>query len=253
MRKDWSIAGLLVVTLLVAPLTWAQDKPAKPAEPGKAEAEKNEPAAKLPMCPVMEEPVDFAVKTLTADGPVYFCCKDCISKYEEAPAKFAEKVAAQRAACDKLPRIQVNCPLDGKPIKPDASAEIDGQTLYFCSSDCAGKYKESPAKHKAGLLGSYTYQTKCPVTGERIMPVAFVDQPDGNRVYYCCVSCDKQVRKDPAKYAAKLKEQGTYLNLKKFKSDDKGGAEKGKPEGKHEHKPGEKHEHKPGEKHEHKH
>jgi YHS domain-containing protein len=241
MRKYWSVVGLWVVTMLAAPLALAQEKPAK------AEAEKKEPAAKLPLCPVMEEPVDFAVKTMTADGPVYFCCKDCIPKYEAAPQKFAEKVAAQRAACEKLPRIQVNCPLDGKPIKADASAEIDGQTLYFCCNDCAGKYKESPAKYKAGLLGSYTYQTKCPVTSERIMPVAFVDQPDGNRVYYCCVSCDKQVRKDPAKYAAKLKEQGTHLNLKKFKGDaaaDKPGAEKGKPADKHEHKPGEKHDHK---------
>ncbi len=238
MRKYWTISSLLAVSLLAAPLALAQDKPAKPAEPGKAEAEKKE-AAKMPTCPVMDEPVDFAVKTMTADGPVYFCCKDCIPKYEEAPQKFAQKVAAQRTACDKLPRVQVSCPLDGKPIKPDALVEADGQTVYFCCNDCAGKYKEGPAKHKAALLGSYTYQTKCPVTGERIMPGSFADQPDGNRVYYCCISCDKKVRQEPAKYAAKLKEQGTYLNVKKFKTEaaaEKPDAEKGKQDDKHEHK-----------------
>jgi YHS domain-containing protein len=32
----------------------------------------------------------------TDDGPVYFCCKGCAAKYKANPAKYAEKVAAQR-------------------------------------------------------------------------------------------------------------------------------------------------------------
>ena len=53
----------------------------------------------LPKCPVMEnEPIDLAIYTKTNEGRVYFCCKDCIAKYKANPAKYAEKVAAQRQA-----------------------------------------------------------------------------------------------------------------------------------------------------------
>jgi len=44
------------------------------------------------------EPIDLAIYTKTNEGRVYFCCKDCIAKYKANPAKYAEKVAAQRQA-----------------------------------------------------------------------------------------------------------------------------------------------------------
>lgn len=57
----------------------------------------------LPNCPVMDQPIDFAISVRTADGPVYFCCKGCIAKYQANPAKYAEKVAAQRKALANRP------------------------------------------------------------------------------------------------------------------------------------------------------
>lgn len=141
----------------------------KPAEGKPAEADK---AAKieLPKCPVSGEPVDFYVSTVTDDGPVYFCCPDCIAKFKAKPAEFAVQVKAQRAAASKLPRVQVTCPVSGEPISKKSFLERDGQKIYFCCNDCKGKYEADPAAYKAKLAASYTYQAKCPVMGGRHRP-----------------------------------------------------------------------------------
>ena len=48
-----------------------------------------------PMCPVMDEEANLARSIATDDGPVFFCCKGCIPKYEANPAKYAPKLAEQ--------------------------------------------------------------------------------------------------------------------------------------------------------------
>ena len=170
------------------------------------------------------------------DGPVYFCCPDCIKKYEADAKKFADKVKEQRAAVAKLPKVQVKCPVSGKPVSKDQFVEVNGQKVYFCCGKCPAQYKEDPAKFKAKLADSYTYQTRCPVSGEEIDPTAFADLPDGNRVYYCCMACDPQVRKDPAKFAMKLEEQGTWLDVKKIQAAASEAAKPGKSDMKHDEK-----------------
>ncbi|OQY99843.1 MAG: hypothetical protein B6D36_15875, partial [Planctomycetes bacterium UTPLA1] len=84
----------------------------------------------LPKCPVMDEPVDFFVKTMTADGPVYFCCKDCIKKFEANPEKYAKQVVEQRKILAKLPKVQVTCPVSGKPIDDKTFIEKEGKKTY---------------------------------------------------------------------------------------------------------------------------
>jgi len=176
---------------------------------------KNDEKKAVPECPVMGEPANLFVKTDAKDGPVYFCCKDCISKYTANPAKYAKKVEAQRKALDTLPKVQVTCPLSGEPIDPKVSFEQGGQKIYACCSKCIEPMKKDFAKYKAKLAGSYTYQTKCPISGEDISPKAFADFSSDQRVYFCCDKCKAKFQGDPAKYAAKLKEQGYDLKLPK--------------------------------------
>ena len=38
-----------------------------------AQQDRAKAEAKLPFCPVMGESIDFSMKTMTDDGPVYFC------------------------------------------------------------------------------------------------------------------------------------------------------------------------------------
>ena len=78
-------------------------------------AEKTPSPTSLPKCPVMDEPINLAVTVATDDGPVFFCCKDCISKYKGKPAKYAAKVAAQRRALADRPKIQATCPVSKEP------------------------------------------------------------------------------------------------------------------------------------------
>lgn len=188
----------------------------KPAEGKPAEADK---AAKieLPKCPVSGEPVDFYVSTVTDDGPVYFCCPDCIAKFKAKPAEFAVQVKAQRAAASKLPRVQVTCPVSGEPISKKSFLERDGQKIYFCCNDCKGKYEADPAAYKAKLAASYTYQAKCPVMGGDIDPTAFTDLPTKQRVYFCCMACEKKLLADPDEYVPKLAAQGLKVDAAKLK------------------------------------
>lgn len=179
---------------------------------------KREEAPTLPKCPVMGEAIDFSVKTMTKDGPVYFCCAGCIGKYEKDSKKYAEQVAAQRSALAKMERVQVSCPVSGKPVDKKQTMKIDGQTIAFCSKACLTEYEKAPAKFKAKLEDSYSYQTLCPITKDKIDPTAYSDLSTGQRIYYCCKDCATKFLKDPAKYVSKLEEQGVNIDLKKLKA-----------------------------------
>lgn len=199
---------LLAVTAAgVAAPAWAQTADAKPA--AKAEM-------KLPMCPIMDETVDFSTKLATDDGPVFFCCPECMEKYKTDPAKYADKVAAQRAALSKMDRVQVACPMSGDAVDPTTATEIGGQKVAFCCERCREKYASEPAKYKGKLENSYTYQTKCPVSDRGISPTAFADLATGQRVYFCCKGCPERFKADPAKFADALKKQGVHVDVKKL-------------------------------------
>ncbi|MCC6357398.1 MAG: hypothetical protein IT450_01530 [Phycisphaerales bacterium] len=201
-----------------------QDQTGRPA--AQNEGSRNDPVKQdserkvLPVCPVMGEAVDFSVKTMTDDGPVYFCCEMCIPKFRKDPAKYAEKVMAQRAALEKLDRVQVSCPVDGKSVDGKLTAELNGQKIAFCTKECQAKYAEHPGAFKAKLADSYTYQTRCPVSGEKIQPNAFNDLKTGQRIYFCCPKCSDKLLKDPAKYAPKLEEQGVMIDPEKVAATD---------------------------------
>lgn len=219
---------MFVVTLSVlfggVALSAIAAPPEKKAEAKKDEAKK---AEAKPLCPIMDEAVDFTVKTMTKDGPVYFCCAGCIKKFEKDAPKYAKKTAAQRAALAKLPRVQVTCPISGDPIDKDAKLEMDGETVYFCCNDCVKGYKAKAAKYKGKLAASYTYQAICPVMGKEIDPNQFVKTKSGEKVYFCCKRCVAKFEKHPGRYLPELKEQGYHYSAKDFKGG--GDDEKSKP------------------------
>ncbi|MCA9243384.1 MAG: hypothetical protein KDA32_05480 [Phycisphaerales bacterium] len=207
-------ASACLACLFAFSVAGAQDKGDKSHD--KHAAEKAE-TPKLPICPVMDEPVDFNVKTMTDDGPVYFCCGGCIRKFEKDAAKYEKRVGEQRAALAKLDRVQVVCPVSHEPVDGKTTLKTDKGEIAFCCDSCKGKYEQEPAKYQARLADSYTYQTRCPVSGEKIDGKSFVDMPTGERVYVCCPGCAGKIEKDPEKYASKLAEQGINLNMRKLK------------------------------------
>lgn len=156
------------------------------------------------LCPVSGEPIDKDVSTKDAHGgTVYFCCAKCMGKFKADPAKYGEKVCAQQVAMAKE-RVQVACPVSGKPVKKSASADCNGTTIYFCCGMCPAAYTKDPSKFASKMASCFTLQTKCPVEGEPIDPAVFTKAKDGHNVYFCCAKCIAKFNADPDKYMKKL-------------------------------------------------
>ena len=53
-------------------------------------------------------------------------------------------------------------------------------------------------------------QTVCPVLGGNINKQVYVDY-QGKRIYFCCLGCDAEFKKDPEKYMKKMESEGITL------------------------------------------
>jgi len=53
-------------------------------------------------------------------------------------------------------------------------------------------------------------QTVCPVLGGKIDNKVYVDY-QGKRIYFCCLGCDAEFKKNPEKYLQKMAEEGVSL------------------------------------------
>jgi YHS domain-containing protein len=190
---------LVLVVGGYATLARAQDAKAPEAPQGLE-------AVKCPLCPGMK--ANLAVSLTTDDGPVFFCGKSCLEGYQKDTAKYADKVAAQRTALAALPKVQVLCPVEKTTVSLKSSLTKDGATIYFCCDDCKAKYEAEPAKYKANLANSYTYQVKCPVMSKPITPKWSIKLEGGETVYFCCGRCPGPYAKDPERYAPGLTAQG---------------------------------------------
>ena len=54
-------------------------------------------------------------------------------------------------------------------------------------------------------------QTVCPIMGGQVNTNLYVDA-NGKRVYFCCGGCPAAFKKDPAKYIAKMENDGITLD-----------------------------------------
>ncbi len=182
----------------------------------------------MPKCPIMDEPINLAVSTPTDDGPVFFCCKGCIKDYKAEPGKFAAKVASQHKILAKWDKVQVTCPVSGEPVESKVFTEHNGEKVGLCCKRCVKAFDSSPGKYKAALANSYTYQTKCPVSGSAIDASVSTVLPGGETVYFCCGDCSDKFMANPDKYAPKLAEQGVKVSVAKIKAAAESGAKGGK-------------------------
>lgn len=217
-------SGFIFALSVAAPSSMAQHDGHGHSQGGRRHEQEAASSTTLPKCPITDELVNLAVSIETDDGPVFFCCEDCISKYQADPSKYAEKVTAQRRALADRPKIQVACPVSKEPVDPDIFIQRDGQKVYFCCKGCANKYRRDPDKYGVGLANSYTFQTKCPVMNEEINPESFTTTALGINIYFCCKACDKKFFQDPFKYAPNLVSQGYTVNPKEMTHDEGGKA-----------------------------
>lgn len=71
--------------------------------PPPAKAADTSAVKKQTLCPVTGEKIDGKIYT-DADGKrVYFCCKDCVDKFNKDPAKYISKLEKDGVTLDKTP------------------------------------------------------------------------------------------------------------------------------------------------------
>jgi YHS domain-containing protein len=117
-------------------------------------------------------------------------------------------VAASAFAADKP---QTTCPTTGKPVDKTKFADVQGQRVYFCSSDCAARFKKDPepvfAKLAKDGIVPESVQKIDPVCGMKSFDKNIKADSKGRRVYFCSDSCKKSFDKEPAKYLKVLDEK----------------------------------------------
>ena len=117
--------------------------------------------------------------------------------------------AEQPAATNTIQKFNnVTCPvMDGK-VSGKNHVVYNNVQYELCCKSCEKTFPKDPAKYLAKLPNDGKIveadNTICPVMGEKVDTNIFTVY-NGQKVYFCCPSCDKTFNADPAKYLAKLK------------------------------------------------
>ena len=71
------------------------------------------------------------------DGKVFFCCPNCVKKWNKAPEKYVTQGNLQLVQTGQYE--QTKCPISGGDLDDEQVAEVDGVTVKFCCGNCQGK------------------------------------------------------------------------------------------------------------------
>lgn len=154
-------------------------------------------------------------------GTVYFCCGNCAGKFSDKPDNFAAPANYQMVTSGQFK--QTACPLTGRPVNNDLSAQVGQVKVGLCCNGCKKKMDEATdlAARTAIAFGTDAFGQGFAPAGDEIdltgitcmmMPDQEVD-PDsfamhhGGKVFFCCGMCVKGFNKDPEKHAAQANRQ----------------------------------------------
>ena len=84
------------------------------------------------------------------EGKVYFCCGNCLKKFEGDKKSFASKANHQLIASKQVE--QKACPFSGGPLKKESTIEFKGATVGFCCDNCKGKAEKMSDDDKLAKL-----------------------------------------------------------------------------------------------------
>ena len=125
------------------------------ADPAKYAAKLKEGSIEQVHCPVSGEAIDPKVSTDYQGKKVYFCCKDCIAKFNADPSKYAAALkpeagllARGKDVKDDLFQCAV-CSASMGAAKRSAGKTTDykGTTYFLCSDGCLDSFKGDPEKY----------------------------------------------------------------------------------------------------------
>lgn len=125
------------------------------AQPAKYAAKLKEVTTEQVHCPVSGEAVDPKVSADYQGKKVYFCCKDCVEKFNKDTAKYADTLkpeagllARGKNAKDDLLQCAV-CSASMGAMKRSAAktADYKGTTYFLCSDGCVDSFKGDSEKY----------------------------------------------------------------------------------------------------------
>ena len=175
----------------------------------------------LDSCPVSGEKLgemgDSVAKVYNG-REVRFCCKRCVSKFEQNKEKYFKEMDAKIIA-QQLPYYPMTtCVVSGEAIDGEAADEVvnyvyNNRLVRFCCKGCKKDFLKDPDAYLAKLDKAVIAQQKdkyplkeCMISGEELGEMGEpVDKVYGNRlVRFCCKSCIKDFEANPGEYLDKL-------------------------------------------------
>lgn len=180
-----------------------------------------------------------------AGRKVKVCCKKCLAKFAEDPAKYLAKLDEKiiHAQLSKYPLA--NCPISGEKLgsmgKP-YQLVLEDRLVQLCCGGCKKKARAQSSKIVAQLNRALVSKqgnlaASCPVSGKKIKAGKGVNMIFGTDVVrLCCKNCIKKFEKAPQSYlrgTASATEHDDHEHGEKGKSDKKHEGSEGKVEKDH--------------------
>jgi YHS domain-containing protein len=164
-----------------------------------------------------EVQVDANANVDYREGKVYFCCEHCAdefkSKMSDSNSDLLTKANHQLVVTGQY--VQTACPLTGKPVAADMTADVGGVKVAFCCGSCQGAVqsqadlagKAQKVFANAAFEKGFTKKSepklddvKCFMMPKKdVKADVFVDYGD-HKVFFCCKSCKGRFEKDPSAF-----------------------------------------------------
>jgi YHS domain-containing protein len=145
---------------------------------------------------------------------IKFCCNNCKGKFEADPAAVLSKVDTAIVEQQKAHYPLDTCVVSGDKLGGHGDVVeyvYNNRLIRLCCADCEDAIKKDPAavfgKLDAAVIekekDAYPL-TKCPVSGQDL---GSMGEPKNivvanQLIKLCCGGCEKQIKKDPAKFLA---------------------------------------------------
>jgi YHS domain-containing protein len=147
------------------------------------------------VCPVTGQPIDPNISTEVEGKRVYFADEAARAKFLDDPGQYQEGVQQQWELM-RPARVQVLCPVTGKPVNPEVSTLWNGERVFFAMPEAKAAWKQEPQRYAGKLEESYTFQTVCSCGYGDIRPDVSLEYK-GRTLYFCCPGCREAFKRNP--------------------------------------------------------
>ncbi len=101
-------------------------------------------------CPISGRPVVESKSVDYKDAKVYFCCPNCVAKFDSDPSELATKANAQLVSTKQAK--QIACPFSGRDLNEDATVKVAGTTVTFCCFNCQGRAEAAEEDERLTMI-----------------------------------------------------------------------------------------------------